>query len=116
RFAIQQVLDAERRSGNVSEPAGRWARIRALMDDLRRPRLRPVINATGVVLHTNLGRAPLAAAAADAAARIATRYSTLEFDPKTGRRGRRHDLVADALRHLTGAEAAAAANHCAAAG
>ncbi|HEX3629503.1 MAG TPA: L-seryl-tRNA(Sec) selenium transferase [Candidatus Dormibacteraeota bacterium] len=115
RFAIQQVLDQERRAGNASDQAARWARIRALIDDLRRPRLRPVINATGVVLHTNLGRAPLATSAAEAAAHIATRYSTLEFDPRTGRRGRRDDLVADALRHLTGAEAAAVVNNCAAA-
>src|SRR5205807_2358222 len=61
------------------------------------------------------GRAPLAAAAADAAAHVAARYSTLEFDPQTGRRARRHDLVADTLRHLTGAEAAAVVNNCAAA-
>jgi L-seryl-tRNA(Ser) seleniumtransferase len=115
RFAIQQVLDEERQSGAVIEREARWARISAVIETLRRPRLRPVINATGVVLHTNLGRAPLAAAAAEAAARIATRYSTLEFDPTTGRRGRRHDLVADALRHLTGAEAAAVVNNCAAA-
>ena len=115
RFAIQQVLDEERRSGSVHDGRARWARVTASVEALRRQRLRPVINATGVLLHTNLGRAPLAAAAADAAARIATRYSTLEFDPATGRRGRRHDLVADALRHLTGAEAAAVVNNCAAA-
>jgi L-seryl-tRNA(Ser) seleniumtransferase len=77
--------------------------------------LRPVINATGVVLHTNLGRAPLAASAAQAAAAIAVCYSTLEFDPRTGRRGRRHDLVGEALRFLSGAEAAAVVNNCAAA-
>jgi L-seryl-tRNA(Ser) seleniumtransferase len=115
RFAIQHVLDEERQSGAAIEREARWARISAVIESLRRPRLRPVINATGVVLHTNLGRAPLAAAAADAAAHIGTRYSTLEFDPATGRRGRRHDLVADALRHLTGAEAAAVVNNCAAA-
>jgi len=115
RYAIQQVLDEERRSGSVSDGIARWARVSASVQALRLPRLRPVINATGVLLHTNLGRAPLAAAAADAAARIATRYSTLEFDPATGRRGRRHDLVADALRHLTGAEAAAVVNNGAAA-
>jgi L-seryl-tRNA(Ser) seleniumtransferase len=86
-----------------------------VIGELRQPRLRPVVNATGVILHTNLGRAPLAAAAAAAAAAIAGRYSTLEFDPKTGRRGRRHDLVGDLLRHLTGAEAAAVVNNCAAA-
>jgi L-seryl-tRNA(Ser) seleniumtransferase len=57
----------------------------------------------------------MAVAASQAAAAIAGRYSTLEFDPRSGRRGRRHDLVADALRYLTGAEAAAVVNNCAAA-
>jgi L-seryl-tRNA(Ser) seleniumtransferase len=114
-FAVQRALDEERTSGAIADPATRLARIETLVRDLRRPRLRPVINATGVVLHTNLGRAPLAAAAAQAAANIAGRYSTLEFDPRTGRRGRRHDLVADSLRYLTGAESAAVVNNCAAA-
>jgi L-seryl-tRNA(Ser) seleniumtransferase len=114
-FAVQRALDEERTSGTIAQPPARLARIEALVKELRRPRLRPVINATGVVLHTNLGRAPLAAAAAQAAAAIAGRYSTLEFDPRTGRRGRRHDLVADILRYLTGAEAAAVVNNCAAA-
>ena len=114
-FAVQRALDEERTSGTVADRAARLARIETLVRDLRRPRLRPVINATGVVLHTNLGRAPLAAAAAQAAANIAGRYSTLEFDPRTGRRGRRHDLVADSLRYLTGAESAAVVNNCAAA-
>jgi L-seryl-tRNA(Ser) seleniumtransferase len=114
-FAVQRELDEERTGGTLAQPAARMARIEALVRELRRPRLRPVINATGVVLHTNLGRAPLAAAAAQAAAAIAGRYSTLEFDPRTGRRGRRHDLVADILRYLTGAEAAAVVNNCAAA-
>lgn len=114
RFAIQRVLDEERRGGMADE-AERWHRITALVEGLRRPRLRPVINATGVVLHTNLGRSPLAESAARAAADIAVRYSTLEFDPQTGRRGRRHDLVAEPLRYLTGAQAAAVVNNCAAA-
>jgi L-seryl-tRNA(Ser) seleniumtransferase len=114
-FAVQRTLDEERTSGAIADPATRLARIETLVRDLRRPRLRPVINATGVVLHTNLGRAPLPARAAQAAANIAGRYSTLEFDPETGRRGRRHDLVADSLRYLTGAESAAVVNNCAAA-
>ncbi len=114
-FSVQRALDEERTSGTIADPAARMARIEALAGELRRPRLRPVINATGVVLHTNLGRAPMASAAAQAAANIAGRYSTLEFDPRTGRRGRRHDLVADLLRYLTGAEAAAVVNNCAAA-
>src|SRR3981081_4154062 len=115
RFAVQRALDEERASGVIAEPGVRWSAIERVIQELRRPRLRPVVNATGVILHTNLGRAPLAAAAAHAAAAIASRYSTLEFDPRTGRRGRRHDLVGDLLRHLTGAEAAAVVNNCAAA-
>lgn len=115
RFAVQRVLDEERRSGALAAPDPRWSAIERAIQELRRPRLRPVVNATGVVLHTNLGRAPLAAGAAEAAAAIAGRYSTLEFDPRTGRRGRRHDLVGELLRHLSGAEAAAVVNNCAAA-
>ena len=115
RFAVQRILDEERRSGAIAEPGARWSAIERVLQELRRPRLRPVVNATGVILHTNLGRAPLAAAAAEAAAAIARRYSTLEFDPQTGRRGRRHDLAAGVLRHLSGAEAAAVVNNCAAA-
>ena len=115
RFAVQRVLEDERARATTDTPDARWARVEAIILGLRRPRLRPVINATGVILHTNLGRAPLAAAAADATARIAGRYSTLEFDPKTGRRGKRHDLVAEPLRYLTGAPAAAVVNNCAAA-
>src|SRR5207237_2189217 len=115
RFAVQRVLEDERRQASTDTSHDRWARVEATIQGLRRPRLRPVVNATGVILHTNLGRAPLAAAAADATARIAERYSTLEFDPLTGRRGRRHDLLGEPLRYLTGAEAVAVVNNCAAA-
>ncbi|OLE38106.1 MAG: L-seryl-tRNA(Sec) selenium transferase [Actinobacteria bacterium 13_1_20CM_3_68_9] len=115
RFAVQRILEEERRRGTVAQPKARWSAIERVIRELRQPRLRPVVNATGVILHTNLGRAPLAAAAAEATAAIAGRYSTLEFDPRTGRRGRRHDLVGEQLRHLSGAEAAAVVNNCAAA-
>jgi len=115
RFAIQRVLEEERRGPALMEARARWALIEASIQRLRRPRLRPVINATGVILHTNLGRAPLAAEAAEAVGRIAGRYSTLEFDPASGKRGRRHDLLGDSLRYLTGAEGAAVVNNCAAA-
>jgi L-seryl-tRNA(Ser) seleniumtransferase len=80
-----------------------------------RPSLRRVLNATGVVVHTNLGRAPLAAAARAAVAEAATGYANLEFDLERGERGSRHDHVAGLLCRLTGAEAALAVNNCAAA-
>jgi L-seryl-tRNA(Ser) seleniumtransferase len=70
-----------------------------------RPSLRPVLNATGVILHTNLGRAPLAPEAVEAVVR-ASAYTTLEWRPDTGERGSRHDHVVAHLRALTGAEAA----------
>ena len=82
---------------------------------LARGTLRPVINATGVILHTNLGRAPLAPAAAEAAALIGSRYSNLEIDLDTGERGSRQTHLEGLLRTLAGAEAALAVNNNAAA-
>lgn len=79
------------------------------------PSLRPVLNATGVIVHTNLGRAPLAASARAAVARVARGYSNLELDLEAGERGSRHDHVSRLLCELTGAEAALAVNNCAAA-
>lgn len=80
-----------------------------------RPRLRAVINATGVLLHTGLGRAPLAIEAAEAVDRVVRGYCNLEFDLDTGRRGGRSGGVAELLKRLTGAEAAAVVNNNAAA-
>ena len=114
-FAVQAALDRERKDGMVADATSRWAQVVTQIERLRRPRLRPVINATGVILHTNLGRAPLAGEAAAAVAAVATRYSNLELDLQTGKRGTRHDLVSEVLCHLTGAEAAAVVNNCAAA-
>jgi L-seryl-tRNA(Ser) seleniumtransferase len=80
-----------------------------------RPSLRRVINATGVIVHTNLGRAPLPSVALDAVREAAAGYSTLEYDPVAGERGSRHSHVEGLLRDLTGAEAAIAVNNCASA-
>jgi L-seryl-tRNA(Ser) seleniumtransferase len=80
-----------------------------------RPHLRRVINATGVIVHTNLGRAPLADAARDAVAAVAEGYSSLEYDAGAGVRGSRQAHVAGLLCELTGAEAAIVVNNCAAA-
>jgi L-seryl-tRNA(Ser) seleniumtransferase len=81
----------------------------------RRASLRPAINATGVVLHTNLGRAPLARAALDAIDAVARGYSNLEYDLGAGKRGSRYVHCAALLRELTGAEDALVVNNCAAA-
>ncbi|MEJ7825345.1 MAG: L-seryl-tRNA(Sec) selenium transferase [Solirubrobacteraceae bacterium] len=80
-----------------------------------RPRLRRVLNATGVVVHTNLGRAPLAAEAQAAVAAAADGYCNLELDLASGERGSRHDHVEGLLCELTDAQAAMAVNNCAAA-
>jgi L-seryl-tRNA(Ser) seleniumtransferase len=87
----------------------------AHLADRFRPSLVPVINATGVVLHTNLGRAPLASAAIDRIAAIARGYSTLEYDLARGARGRRDRHAEALLRDVTGAEAAVVVNNNAAA-
>ncbi len=81
----------------------------------RAPRLRRVINATGVIAHTNLGRAPLAAAALEQVAEAARGYSNLEYDLTAGARGSRQAHVAELLHRLTGAEAALVVNNNAAA-
>src|SRR5580704_8547812 len=80
-----------------------------------KPSLRPVINATGVVLHTNLGRAPLGAEFFQHIRTVATQYSNLEYDLETGARGTRDVHTSRLLQKLTGAESAIVVNNNAAA-
>jgi L-seryl-tRNA(Ser) seleniumtransferase len=80
-----------------------------------RPRLRPVINATGIILHTGLGRSPLAESAVQAVAEVARGYASLELDLDTGERGKRTTIVRGLLTKLTGAESATVVNNNAAA-
>ncbi|HVB23321.1 MAG TPA: L-seryl-tRNA(Sec) selenium transferase [Ktedonobacteraceae bacterium] len=87
---------------------------RALLQE-QRPHLRPVINATGVIINTNLGRAPLSQQALAAVQQIAGGYSNLEYELEAGTRGSRHSHVTALLRDLTGAEAALVTNNNAAA-
>jgi L-seryl-tRNA(Ser) seleniumtransferase len=114
--AARAVIDRAReeiRAG--AEPGDLAARLWDELRALRTPSLRRVLNATGVVLHTNLGRAPLAEAAIAQVVETARGYSNLELDLSSGTRGSRQDHVAPLLRRLTGAEAALVVNNNAAA-
>jgi len=86
-----------------------------ILEREQRPNLRPVINATGVIINTNLGRAPLSQEALQAVQRVAGGYSNLEYELEAGERGSRHAHVAALLCELTGAEAALVTNNNAAA-
>jgi L-seryl-tRNA(Ser) seleniumtransferase len=104
--ATRVALDRARaRSGDADSLIGD---IIAEVTRQERPTLEPVLNATGVVLHTNLGRAPVAASAARAMQQAASGYVTLEFDLDSGERGSRHDHCRRLLAGLTGAEDAMA--------
>jgi L-seryl-tRNA(Ser) seleniumtransferase len=97
------------------DPGDLGARAAAELEGFVRPRLRRVLNATGVIVHTNLGRAPLALAALERVVAAGGSYSNLEYDLAEGTRGSRQDHVVAALRRLTGAEGALVVNNNAAA-
>src|SRR4051794_30203846 len=113
--AARAVIDERRAEllAGAEDDADLDARARAWLERAQRPSLRRVLNATGVLLHTNLGRAPLAAAVREAVARAAEGYSNLELDLDGGGRGSRHDHVEGLVRELTGAQAPLVGNNCA---
>jgi L-seryl-tRNA(Ser) seleniumtransferase len=115
--AVRDVVARVRELGEAApHDADAWTlAVAERLAATRRSSLRPVINATGVVLHTNLGRAPLARAALDAIDAVASGYSNLEYDLGHGTRGSRYVHCAALLRELTGAEDALVVNNCAAA-
>lgn len=117
--AIRAALDRVRkrvRQGEVLPSQGSiLAQARALLQDWTRPTLHPLINASGVIIHTNLGRAPLSQAALQAMIAVAQGYSNLEYDLDKGRRGSRLVHAEALLARLTGAEAALVVNNNAAA-
>jgi L-seryl-tRNA(Ser) seleniumtransferase len=109
------AIDQARESIEAGEESDPHQIAHRLVKQLEARRPRSVINATGVLLHTNLGRAPLAPEAADAARSAATSYGNLEFDLTTGGRGGRAGYVRDLAKTLTGAEEAFVVNNNAAA-
>ena len=121
RSAVRAELDQLRQAilaGEVHELPGADALCAAICRRAREdalPSLRPVINGTGVVLHTNLGRACLSQRATDAVTAVARGYSTLEYDLAKGQRGSRHDHIETLVCQVTGAEAAMVVNNNAAA-
>jgi L-seryl-tRNA(Ser) seleniumtransferase len=117
--ALRQSLDAAR---DVIRAGGELPTSQEIIDaairSLHASRIThptPLINATGVIIHTNLGRAPLSVAAQEAMLAVARDYTPLEFDMQTGERGRRGEAIEKLLCDLTGAEAALVVNNCAAA-
>jgi L-seryl-tRNA(Ser) seleniumtransferase len=111
----EAILGGERILPDSLAPEALLPHIRQRLAAKLRPRLRPVINGTGVVVHTNLGRSLLPRSAMEGLLQAASRYSNLELDLETGKRGSRYSLVEDLLCELTGAEAALVVNNNAAA-
>jgi L-seryl-tRNA(Ser) seleniumtransferase len=113
--AVREVLAECRAAFAATQQIPTLDEIAARVQAKIAPKLRPVINATGIVLHTNLGRSPLAEVAAQAAYDAARGYLNLELDLTTGTRSSRQNPVRDDLAWLTGAESATVVNNCAAA-
>ncbi len=111
---VRDLLADIRRSGDIPGFDAVLDRVRNALASLRQSRIQPVINATGVIVHTNLGRSPLPANAAEELTLIGSGYSNLEFDLESGRRGARGGYLEQCLAQLCNAEAATIVNNCAA--
>src|SRR2546425_6590131 len=112
---VRRELAGLRSEKQVPDFEAVLARIRFSLDALRRSRILPVINGTGVIVHTNLGRSPLGPAVVETLQAIAANYNNLEFDLAGGERGDRAAYLEHNLALLCGAEAATLVNNCAAA-
>lgn len=115
RTAIERAREAVKEGAEAPDVATISAEAEAILEELARPSLRRVVNATGVILQTNLGRAPLSERAMTAMAEAARDYTNLEFDVAEGSRGSRHEHVRDLLRRTTGGDDGLAVNNNAAA-
>ena len=112
---VRRKLSEIRATNDVPRFESIVAGIRRSLDELHASRLKRIVNGTGIVIHTNFGRAPLASEAIRALHEIGSGYSSLEYDLATGERGRRGGYVETALALLCEAEAATMVNNCAAA-
>jgi L-seryl-tRNA(Ser) seleniumtransferase len=115
RTALDDYRALIRKGGDAPMPALLYDDIRVRVEACVRPTLYPVINATGVIIHTNLGRVPLSAAALKAMQAVGANYSNLEYNVTDGERGSRYSHAAELLTRLTGAGDALVVNNCAAA-
>jgi L-seryl-tRNA(Ser) seleniumtransferase len=111
----REISSGEVEDAAAIDPEALEQRVLRAVEEELAPSLRPVINASGVILHTNLGRAPLSPAAITELQRSATQYSNLEYDLAAGARGKRDVHLSRLIERLTGAEAAIVVNNCAAA-
>ena len=112
---VRQELAQIRRQRQIPEFAGIVDLVRASLEKFRASRIQPVINGTGIVVHTNLGRSPLPQGAGETLRNVASSYNNLELDLTTGDRGDRGAYLERALALLCQAEAATVVNNCAAA-
>jgi hypothetical protein len=112
---VRRELSKIRSSREIQEFESTVEDVRRSLELFRASRLQQVINGTGIVIHTNFGRAPIAPEAIRALAEIGAGYSNLEYDLATGERGHRGAYIENALALLCGAEAATVVNNCAAA-
>ncbi|MBD3347050.1 MAG: L-seryl-tRNA(Sec) selenium transferase [Chitinivibrionales bacterium] len=114
RIVVGELRDTLRAGKNVPSPGSIITRIIDRVRTIASPSLKPVVNATGVILHTNIGRAPLGKAVLEDIAPIVAGYSNVEFDLYKGRRGNRNDHLSGLFSYLTGAEDAIVVNNNAA--
>src|SRR5881409_319744 len=112
---VRRKLSEIRAARSVPKFESIMALVRRSLDELRASKLQPIIYGTGILIHTNFGRAPLASEAIRALKEIGSGYSNLEYDLATGERGRRGSYIETALALLCKAEAATVVNNCAAA-
>jgi L-seryl-tRNA(Ser) seleniumtransferase len=112
RYVLSGVRQDYRQQGaTIPSPDKVLQRAGIVLNEWTSPTLQPVINATGVILHTNLGRAPLSESAITAMQAVSQGYSTLEYDIHLGKRGSRYTHTEDLLKRLTGAESALVVNN-----